>query len=85
MIIPRHIALLPRLANGELTQHDLVIVAAPGGAEFARTIGDLVDAHADRPLAAIRAFAETPHGLHPDVGDVRRVTRGGAAPSFVRG
>ncbi len=40
-------------------------MAAPGGSDFTGMVGDLVAGHADRPLVAIRAFAETPHGATP--------------------
>jgi Kef-type K+ transport system membrane component KefB/nucleotide-binding universal stress UspA family protein len=37
---------------------DLLVVAAPGGDAFARTLEDLIKDRPERPLVAVRAFAE---------------------------
>lgn len=53
------------VSTADFRRRDLIVVAAPGGADFARVIGELVTEHAQRPLVAIRAFAGTPNNFTP--------------------
>lgn len=54
---------LKRIPIEQLEDADLVVLVAPGGSDFVRTVGDLVSSHPERPLVAIRTFAETPDGF----------------------
>lgn len=53
-------AVLP--TDSEIRERDLIVIAAPGGPEFTRTIDHLVSASPNQPLLAIRWYAETPTG-----------------------
>jgi len=52
---------LPR--DNQIREGDLVVLAAPGGPDFTRSIADHVAAAPERPILAIRTYAERPHGF----------------------
>jgi Kef-type K+ transport system membrane component KefB len=47
----------------QMRDSDLVVLVAPGGQEFTRTVGERIEAEPQRPLVAIRAIAGTPSGF----------------------
>lgn len=54
---------LPR--DTRILPGDLVVLAAPGGTDFTKTINDFVSASPDQPVLAIRSYAESPNGFVP--------------------
>jgi len=60
---PNALRSLPQIDADAITDRDLVVLAAPGGDEFAATFGAMVESRPERPLVAIRAYADAPAGF----------------------
>jgi nucleotide-binding universal stress UspA family protein len=55
----------PLPKDTQIRPGDLVVLAAPGGPDFTKTINDFVSASPEQSLLAIRAYAESPNGFVP--------------------
>jgi Kef-type K+ transport system membrane component KefB/nucleotide-binding universal stress UspA family protein len=54
---------IPVATDDTITDQDLVVIAAPGGSEFTRSIDDFVNAAPNQAILAIRSYAESPNGF----------------------